>query len=149
MLPEEQARVKIDKQLQEAGWGIASRNEYVPGDIVAVKEALMLGGKESDYLLFVEDKAVAVVEAKKEANALGAKVAEQAEHYAVTPQGWYGLWCSNLIPLVYLANGNKIYFKNMLADPDGEVSRIDRNALSEKDVAAYWKEVGIRGFTEN
>lgn len=124
MLPEEQARLKIDKQLENAGWDIISRNEYVPGNTVAIKEALMLGGKESDYLLFVEDKAVAVVEAKKEANALGSEVAEQAEHYAVTPQNWYGLWCPNLIPLVYLANGNKIYFKNMLTDPDGEFQEL-------------------------
>lgn len=124
MLPEEQARIKIDKQLQDAGWDIISRNEYIPGNTVAVKEALMLGGKESDYLLFVEDKAIAVVEAKKEANALGSEVAEQAEHYAVTPQNWYGLWSPNLIPLVYLANGNKIYFKNMLTDPDGEYQEL-------------------------
>ena len=124
MLPEEQARVKIDKQLQDAGWDTISRNEYVPGNTVAIKEALMLDGKESDYLLFVEDKAIAVVEAKKESNALGSKVAEQAEYYAVTPQSWYGLWCPNLIPLVYLANGNKIYFKNMLTDPDGEYQEL-------------------------
>jgi len=124
MLPEEQARVKIDKQLQDAGWDTISRNEYVPGNTVAIKEALMLDGKESDYLLFVEDKAIAVVEAKKESNALGSKVAEQAEYYTVTPQSWYGLLCPNLIPLVYLANGNKIYFKNMLTDPDGEYQEL-------------------------
>ena len=28
MLPEEKARVKIDKQLRNAGWDIVSRNEY-------------------------------------------------------------------------------------------------------------------------
>lgn len=124
MLPEEQARIKIDKQLQNSGWDIISRNEYLPGNTVAVKEALMLGGKESDYLLFVEDKAIAVVEAKKESNTLGSEVAEQVEHYAVTPQSWYGLWCPNLIPLVYLANGNKIYFKNMLTDLDGDYQEL-------------------------
>ena len=41
MLPEELARVKIDKQLKEAGWEIVSRNEYVPFEALAVKEALM------------------------------------------------------------------------------------------------------------
>ena len=30
MLPEERARIKIDKQLNEAGWDIVTRNEYVP-----------------------------------------------------------------------------------------------------------------------
>ncbi|MBP3284597.1 MAG: DEAD/DEAH box helicase family protein [Clostridia bacterium] len=120
MLPEEKARVKIDKQLTDAGWDIVSREDYIPNTALAVKEALMLGGNESDYLLFVDNKAIAVVEAKKESNNLGAKVAEQAEKYAVTPQRWYGLWFQHLIPLVYLANGNKIYFKNMLTDPDGD-----------------------------
>ena len=86
----------------------------------AVKEAMMQGSKESDYLLFVEDKAIAVAEVKKEENPLGDDVAIQAEHYAVTPQNWYGLWFNDQIPLVYLANGKKIYFKNMLV-PDSEL----------------------------
>ena len=30
MLPEEKARVKIDKQLRNAGWDIVARDEYVP-----------------------------------------------------------------------------------------------------------------------
>lgn len=48
-----------------------SRNEYVPNSTLAVKEAIMRGNTESDYLLFIEDKAIAVVEAKKEDNPLG------------------------------------------------------------------------------
>lgn len=66
MLPEEKARVKIDKQLNNAGWDIVDRQDYLPNYAMAVKEALMQGGKESDYLLFVDNKAIAVVEAKKE-----------------------------------------------------------------------------------
>lgn len=120
MLPEEKARVKIDKQLNNSGWDVVDRQDYLPNYAMAVKEALMQGGKESDYLLFVDNKAIAVVEAKKESDSLGPKVASQAEHYAKTPQNWYGLWFQGLIPLVYLANGNKIYFKNMLTDPDGD-----------------------------
>ena len=73
MLPEEKARVKIDKQLRNAGWDIISRNEYLPNSTTAVKEALMVGNTESDYLLFVDGKAIAVVEAKREENPLGEK----------------------------------------------------------------------------
>ena len=120
MLPEERAREKIDKQLINAGWDVVSRNEYVPKRALAVKEALMQGNTESDYLLFIDDKAIAVVEAKREDNPLGDDVAKQAEDYARGPQDWYGLWYTGLIPLVYLANGKKIYFKNMLTDPDGD-----------------------------
>ena len=124
MLPEERARKKIDKQLIDAGWDIVSRNEYVPKSTSAVKEALMKGNKESDYLLFVDDKAIAVVEAKKEDDSLGPEVEKQAEDYARTPQNWYGLWYKGLIPLVYMANGRKIYFKNLLNDPDGDYVEI-------------------------
>ena len=119
MLPEEKARVKIDKQLRSAGWDIISRDEYVPGIASAVKEALMQGNTESDYLLFIDDKAIAVVEAKREENPLGEDVQQQAEDYAAHPQAWYGLWYPDQIPLVYLANGKKIYFKNMLK-PDSD-----------------------------
>jgi hypothetical protein len=114
MLPEEKARIKIDKQLTDAGWDIVARDDYIPCNASAVKEALMQGNKESDYLLFVDDKAIAVVEAKAEDNSLGDIVAQQAEWYSKNPQGWVGLWFPNQIPFVYLANGNKIYFKNML-----------------------------------
>ena len=41
MLPEERARLKIDKQLIDAGWDIVSRHEYIPNSASAVKEALM------------------------------------------------------------------------------------------------------------
>ena len=114
MLPEERARKKIDKQLKDAGWDVVARNEYIPQSTSAVKEALMQGNTESDYLLFVDDKAIAVVEAKKEDNPLGEAVQKQAENYCVHPQSWYGLWFDGLIPLCYMANGNKIYFKNLL-----------------------------------
>ena len=128
MLPEEKARVKIDKQLREAGWDIVSRDEFVPNQALAVREALMRGNKESDYLLFVDGKAIAVVEAKKEENDLGSAVAAQAENYCHTPQSWYGLWFheQSLIPLAYLANGNKIYYKNLL-DPDSNY--VELNAM--------------------
>lgn len=116
MLPEEKACVKIDKQLRNAGWDIVARNEYLPNSTSAVKEALMGGNTESDYLLFIDGKAIAVVEAKREENPLGDEVKKQAEDYAVSPQDWYGVWFEKLIPLVYMANGNKIYFKNMLVE---------------------------------
>lgn len=125
MLPEEKARVKIDKQLRNAGWDIISRNEYLPNSTTAVKEALMVGNTESDYLLFVDGKAIAVVEAKREENPLGNEVKKQAEDYAVSPQSWYALWFEKLIPLVYMANGNKIYFKNMLVE-DSEYEELSQ-----------------------
>lgn len=140
MTPEEKARVKIDKQLKNAGWDIVSRDEYIPSNALAVKEALMQGNKESDYLLFVDDKAIAVVEAKKEKNSLGDMVAAQAESYSKNPQSWYPLWFNGKIPLVYLANGNKIYFKNMLTDPDGDYIELSEMHSPKKMLQIIGKE---------
>ena len=79
MLPEERAREKIDRQLKKAGWEIVSREEYTPHSASAVKEGLMQGNTESDYLLFADDKAIAVVEAKREEKPLAEDVQSQAE----------------------------------------------------------------------
>ena len=62
--------------------------------------------------------------AKREENNLGDEVADQAEWYATHPQSWYGLWFDKLIPLVYMANGKKIVYKNMLTDSDGEYTEL-------------------------
>ena len=66
MTPEEKARLKIDKVLETAGWRVVSRDEFVPNDALAVKEGLMQGNKEADYLLFLMGKAVGVIEAKRD-----------------------------------------------------------------------------------
>lgn len=94
MTPEEQARIKIDKSLKDAGWDIVSRDEYVPNLALAVKEALMAGNHESDYLLFIDNKAIAVLEAKREEIDVenNDSVYSQVEGYAQTPQKWYDLW---------------------------------------------------------
>lgn len=81
--PEELARINIDKQLTACGWVIqdmAELNRYA-GLGVAVREFPLQTG-EADYLLFVDGKAVGVVEAKPEGTTLSG-VAEQAGNYVV------------------------------------------------------------------
>lgn len=116
MLPEEKARKRIDAFLDNAGWIVVPREEFTPNHPTALMEALMLGNTESDYLLFIDGKAIAVLEAKREENELKADVETQAEQYAHTPQKWYGLWCNGFIPLVYMSNGKKILYKNLFAN---------------------------------
>ena len=126
MKPEERARIKIDEKLKEAGWDIVSRDEYVPGLTLAVKEALMRGNHESDYLLFVDNKAIAVLEAKREEINIenNEAVESQVENYANNPETWYDLWFDK-IPLVYISNGKRILYKNML-DKNSKYEEIDK-----------------------
>lgn len=121
MLPEEKARVKIDDMLNRAGWYVVDRDEYAPQTTSAIREALAQGNKESDYLLFIDNKAIAVLEAKRADNPLGENVESQAENYARTPLSWYGLWEDGFIPLVYMSNGEKILFKNLLSGDEDYV----------------------------
>ena len=87
MKPEEKARQKIDALLQAAGWviqdvdrlnlGAAAPGSPVQG--VAVREFPLQNGF-ADYLLFVDRKAVGVIEAKPEGTTLSG-VAEQSGAY--------------------------------------------------------------------
>src|SRR5580658_7111359 len=68
LAPEARARVNIDKMLTRAGWVVQGRDEVnlYAGRGVAVREYLLKGGLEVDYLLFVDGSAVGALEAKKE-----------------------------------------------------------------------------------
>lgn len=124
LLPEQLSRIKIDDQLRSAGWDIVSRIDYIPNHSLAVREALMQGSTESDYLLFIDNKAIAVIEAKRKEDNLGKKVIGEAEDYAKNPRSFYGFWYPNFIPLVYLANGEKILFRNLL-EKDTKYKELD------------------------
>ncbi len=65
MTPEQKARVLIDQMFEESGWKVVTRDEYSPGlTAAAIEEGILQGGKEADYLLFINGKAVGVLEAK-------------------------------------------------------------------------------------
>ena len=82
ILPEEKARIKIDRMLRDAGWEIVPRDDYTPGvSAAAIEEGLLQGHLEADYLLFLEGKAIGVLEAKKESATLSDVVASQAKNY--------------------------------------------------------------------
>jgi type I restriction enzyme R subunit len=113
MLPEEKARLIIDRQLEDAGWRVVNRNEYLPSvSAIAVRESLLKGNLEADYLLFINGKAIGVIEAKKEDTELSEVVAKQAEKYARKLLNWYPCW-QNPLPLVYLSNGKELLFKDI------------------------------------
>src|SRR5262245_47546523 len=71
MTPEELAREKIDELLEECGWILQDFREMnlSAGSGIAVREFQLSTGK-ADYLLYVAEKAIGVVEAKPEGHAL-------------------------------------------------------------------------------
>ena len=114
LLPEQKARVKIDAMLQNAGWTVVSRDDFTPDAVnaQAVEENLMKGNLEADYILYLDGKAIAVVEAKREENKLGLEVAEQAQNYGNILPNWVQAWKTPL-PFIFLSNGNLLLFKDM------------------------------------
>ena len=113
--PEERARAKIDAMLAASGWTVVSRADYRADDPAsAVTEGLMQGGTEADYLLFLDNRAVGVIEAKRAENDLGPEVAAQAEGYASHPLPWVSPLAVPL-PFVFLSNGDKLLFRDLRA----------------------------------
>jgi len=113
MTPEEKARKIINRMLNEAGWEIVKRDNYSPGmSAVAIEEGLLRGNLEADYLLFLNGKAIGVLEAKREERGLSNVVMEQAERYVRRLPSWCSYWYQPL-PIVYLSNGREILFKNI------------------------------------
>jgi len=125
MTPEEKAREVINRMLNEAGWEIVDRDNYSPGvSAVAIEEGILRGNLEADYLLFLNGKAIGVLEAKREEHGLSNVVMEQAERYIRRLPSWCSYWYQPL-PIVYLSNGREILFKN-INNPDEDYTLVSR-----------------------
>ena len=118
MTPEQEARVNIDRLLEQAGWSVQnadSINLYASSGVAVREFPLKSGHGTSDYLLYVNQKAAGVVEAKPEGSTLtGVEV--QSEKYST------GL-PDNLpadqrpLPFLYESTGVETQFTNRL-DPE-------------------------------
>jgi len=110
--PEFLARQQIDLLLSASGWIIQDRlgmNLYAARG-VAIREFPLETGF-ADYLLFVDRKAVGVVEAKKVGTTLSG-VAEQAGSYAAgLPQNVPHVGMDKL-PFVYESTGVETFFRD-------------------------------------
>ncbi len=130
--PEGKARVKIDKMLETAGWRVVSRIDFVANEAIAVKEGLMQGNKEADYLLFVMGKAIGVLEAKRDdIELLTEDHILQAEGYTRILPPWCQYWQKPL-PFVWLSNGKECYYRD-ICENDTEYQRVEK-VLSPKEV---------------
>ena len=84
MTPEEQARINIDNRLEQASWAVqdvSAVNLYAAQGVAVREFPLKPGHGTADYLLYVNQKAAGVVEAKPEGSTLtGVEV--QSEKYS-------------------------------------------------------------------
>ncbi len=126
MTSEERARETIDELLHHAGWDVQDRaamNLFAsayPG--VAVREAHLATGF-ADYLLFVDGKALGVIEAKKAGMPLSG-VEVQAARYAEGLQHSMRAWRpEEPLPFRYESTGIETFFTNGL-DPHPRARRV-------------------------
>ena len=102
--PEQIARDLIDKQLEQAGWLVQSKNEVnlSAGKGVAIREYQTSSGP-ADYVLFVDRKPVGVIEAKREEEGERLTVVEdQSREYATSKLKYLK---HNDLPYVYESTG--------------------------------------------
>jgi len=125
---EQRARVLIDRQLLAAGWDVQdrSRTNLFAGPGVAVREAIMASGHgRADYLLYVDKRAVGVIEAKPEGTPLSG-VEWQSAMYAAGLPAEVRLKATTVggrLPFIFEASGSETHFTNGY-DPDPRARRI-------------------------
>jgi type I restriction enzyme R subunit len=111
--PEKAARRRIDTALEAAGWQVQDMTalNLRAGRGVAIREfKLNLGHGFADYLLYVDGKAVGVIEAKREGETLTG-VEAQAEKYATgLPAGLPAPF--RPLPFLYQSTGIETRFTN-------------------------------------
>jgi type I restriction enzyme R subunit len=138
--PEQRAREDIDAALHAAGWIIQDRDamNLSAGLGVAVREFKMASGHGfADYLLFVNGKAVGVLEAKPAGYAL-TNVELQADKYATGFPAAISVPVRPL-PFLYLSTGIETRFVNGL-DPDPKTRAISANLpeIHQPETLAEW-----------
>lgn len=95
-LYQKQARQKVDALLEAAGWVIQNMNNFKRNSSlgVAVKEFQLTSGL-CDYLLFIDGKAIDVIEAKRQSIILS-EIADQSEKHMNTIPNHVAKWDNNL-----------------------------------------------------
>ena len=134
MTPEEKARIKIDQWFADAGWKVVNREDYEPTcTAVAIREGLLKGNLEADYFLFINGKAVGVLEAKREeTDAFASEVCEQAALYARSVPNIYQAYQKPL-PFIFTSNGKELYCCDF------------REQVTELEKFPQWTKSGIDG----
>ena len=111
MTPEARARQHIDAMLARAGWVVQDRRNVnlTAGPGVVVREVPTPTGP-ADYILFLDGRACAALEAKAEGATLSG-VVRQGTDYARAAPGGFPHW-ANPLPLVYVSTGAETLFQD-------------------------------------
>jgi type I restriction enzyme R subunit len=135
LTPEAKARVGIDRMLSNAGWVIQDRAEIdlYAARGVAVREFLLKGNDEVDYLLFVDRQAVGALEAKKWGSTLTGVEPQSAKYAAGLPDHVEAP--IRPLPFLYESTGVETRFTNGL-DPDPRSREVF--AVHRPETLAKW-----------
>jgi len=116
MKPEEKARQVIDILLEAAGWKVQNLQDVDLGVAlgVAVREFPLKAGA-ADYLLFVDRKAVGVVEAKPEGTTLSGVAEQSSKYIASVPDNLPAV--QEPLPFAYESTGSETFFRDS-RDPE-------------------------------
>ncbi len=124
MTPEQEARVNIDRLLEQAGWAVqdvAAVNLYAAQGVAVREFSLKAGHGEADYLLFVDRQAVGVVEAKPEGHTLAGVEVQSGKYSTGLPDNLAAP--RRPLPFLYESTGAETQFTNLL-DPDARSRRV-------------------------
>ncbi|MFC4785238.1 type I restriction endonuclease subunit R [Nocardioides sp. MAHUQ-72] len=114
---EQRARKLIDTQLAQAGWTVQDKKDLnlFAGPGVAVRETIMAPGHgRADYLLYVDQKVVGVIEAKPEGTTLSGVEWQSAMYASGLPAEvrLKAVTSDGRIPFVFEASGTETHFTN-------------------------------------
>jgi type I restriction enzyme R subunit len=125
---EARARVLIDRQLGEAGWSVQDKQamNLFASQGVAVREVTLKPGHgRVDYVLYVDQAAVGVIEAKPEGTTLSGVEWQSAMYAEGLPPEVHlaALTKDGRLPFVFEASGTETHFTNGF-DPEPRARRI-------------------------
>ena len=136
MTPEQKARAKIDALLEHAGWAVQdadSVNLYESRGVAVREFGLKPGHGTADYLLYVDQKAAGVVEAKPAGYTLTGVETQSSKYSDGLPDilPAHG----KPLPFLYESTGAETRFTNLL-DPEPRSRGVF--AFHTPDALAHW-----------
>lgn len=120
--PEQRARQHIDRMLELAGWSVQDKDSFNlnASSGVAIREFPLKAGF-ADYMLFVDRKAVGIVEAKKEGTSLSGVETQSKKYLDGLPS--YVKSVGTPLPFAYESTGVETVFRDV-RDPDYRSRRV-------------------------